>query len=214
MVAADCIRFRSGSETVVAPAALNNHHNLAALTIVAPLTRAREGTGAPMMALAARCELRVARDSHPVSQSVRGTLFSYPCPRSTRARGGWGEPLTLARAIEIASEIGVVRPCSARAAAARGRARIGVSRPTCSAAGAPRRPSGSRRLLLDSMAGIGAGLTMALGRSLDEPRRAPAVAEFCSFYESRIGADDGARAIERTLDEAAERMRRPWRGRW
>ena len=81
-----------------------------------------------------------------------------------------------ARAVEIASEIGGVNhvhcPLRAREGA--------VSRPT--------RPSrrwrradraacaGCRRLLI---AGIRCGA---------------AVAEFCSFYESRIGADDGARA--------------------
>ena len=57
MAAADCTRFRSCPETVVAPAALNNHQNLAAFTTIAALSRARGG-GAPMMALAARCELR------------------------------------------------------------------------------------------------------------------------------------------------------------
>jgi len=45
MAAADCTRFRSCSETVVAPAALNNHQNLAAFTTIAALTRGREGVG-------------------------------------------------------------------------------------------------------------------------------------------------------------------------
>ena len=45
MAAGDCTRFRSCSETVVAPGALNNHQNLAAFTTIAALTRAREGVG-------------------------------------------------------------------------------------------------------------------------------------------------------------------------
>ena len=46
MVAADCTWFRSCSEMVVAPAALNDHQNLAALTTISTLTRAREGRDA------------------------------------------------------------------------------------------------------------------------------------------------------------------------
>ena len=47
MAAADCTRFRSCSETVVAPAALNDHRNLAALTcLIAALSRAARGWGA------------------------------------------------------------------------------------------------------------------------------------------------------------------------
>ena len=58
MVAADCTRFRSCSETVVAPAALNDQQKLARVNLLDhALSRARGG-GAPMMALAARCELR------------------------------------------------------------------------------------------------------------------------------------------------------------
>ena len=87
MAAADCTRFRSCSETVVAPAALNNHQNLAAFTTIAALTRARGG-GAPMMALAARCEQRGgARQQSQVSTTaVRGLLW-HRSLSGGRARG-------------------------------------------------------------------------------------------------------------------------------
>ena len=41
---------------------------------------------------------------------VRPTIVVCPTRCGLRAREGVGEPLTSARAIEIASEIGVVRP--------------------------------------------------------------------------------------------------------
>src|SRR5271156_6989977 len=56
MVAADCTWFRSCSETVVAPAALNNQQNLAELTMIAVVSRARGGRP-PMMVPSARREL-------------------------------------------------------------------------------------------------------------------------------------------------------------
>src|ERR1700690_4451108 len=88
--AADCTRFRSCSETVAAPAALNNHQNLAAFTTIAALSRARGGGAPIMMALAARCELRGgARQPSGFNNSERGVSgHNYRCPLA-RARG-WG----------------------------------------------------------------------------------------------------------------------------
>ena len=65
MAAADCTRFRSCPETVVAPAALNDHQNLADLTTIAALSRARGADDGGRRRRDA--SYGVARDSHPVS---------------------------------------------------------------------------------------------------------------------------------------------------
>ena len=77
-----------------------------------------------------RCELRGRGAQHPDSQRPEDGVV-YPTRCGLRAREGVGEPLTSARAIEIASEIGVAFAYSRPAPRPRGgAARIGVSRPT------------------------------------------------------------------------------------
>ena len=129
-----------------------------------------------------------------------GSAFHTLC--GLRAREGRGEPLTSARTIEIASEIGGVVLCSARAAGARGRGahrreQTDPPQPPVRRADRAAR-AGCRRFHGGFHGGHSVrGGRWRSGRSLDEPRRAPAVAEFVLFTIS-IGAADGARAIDRT----------------
>ena len=86
MAAADCAGFARAPKSVVAPAALNDHQNLAALIIFSGVSHARGG-GTPMMALAARCELGGGERQHPVSTTcVEGLLWHRSLCRG-RARG-------------------------------------------------------------------------------------------------------------------------------